>query len=64
MAKSKLNYTKTIIEKISIKGVLSDDCKTIIYTDENDVEREISVDECLAPFASSEIDFSMSKKNK
>lgn len=62
MAKSKLNYTKTIINKMSIKGVLSDDGTIISYIDEDDVVREIKVSDCFAAFGGKEIDFALSEK--
>lgn len=41
MAKSKLNYNKTIVSKMTIKGILSEDGKTITYFDEDeDIEIE------------------------
>ena len=62
MAKSKLNYTKTIINKMSIKGVLSDNGTIISYIDEDDVVREIKVLDCFAAFSGKEIDFALSEK--
>ena len=36
--KSKLNFKRSITDKLSVKGVLSEDGATITYTDENDIE--------------------------
>ena len=39
MSKSKLNFTRTTTDKLTVKaGVLSEDCTEIAYTDENDCE--------------------------
>lgn len=62
MAKSKLNYNKTIVSKMTIKGILSEDGKTITYFDEDDVEREIKITDCFAPFTGKEIDIAISEK--
>lgn len=63
MAKSKLSYTRSVTDKMAIKGVLSSDCRVITYKDEDDVSREIAVTDCLAPFAGKEIDFSLTEKS-
>ena len=63
MAKSKLSYTRSVTDKMAIKGVLSSDCRVITYKDEDDVSREIAVTDCLAPFAGKEIDFSFTEKS-
>ena len=59
MAKSKLNYTRSITDKIMIKGTLSEDGTFISYMDEDDVLREINVSDCLMPFCGTDIDFSV-----
>lgn len=59
MAKSKLNFTRTTTDKLTVKGgVLSEDCFTITYTDENDVEQEVNVCDLLAPFKNQVFDLS------
>ena len=64
MAKSKLNFTRTTTDKLTVKGgVLSEDCLTITYTDENDVEQEVKVCDLLAPFKNQVIDFSIALKS-
>lgn len=51
MAKSKLNFMRTTTDKLTVKsGMLSEDCLTITYTDENDVEQEVKVCDLLAAF--------------
>lgn len=59
MAKSKLNFMRTTTDKLTVKsGVLFEDCLTITYTDENDVEQEVKVCDLLAPFKSQVFDLS------
>lgn len=60
MAKSQLNFTKSVTNKVSVKGVLSDDGTTITYLDENKEEQEIKVSDCLLAFRDSPINFSVS----
>ena len=48
MATSKLKFTRTTTDKLTVKGgVLSEDCTSISYTDENDVEQDIKVGDLL-----------------
>lgn len=47
MAKSCLSFKRNTIDKLSIKGTLSDDCSTITYTDENGDEKGIFVVDLL-----------------
>ena len=59
MAASKLKFTRTTTDKLTVKaGTLSEDCATITYTDENDVEQEVKVCDLLAPFKSQVFDLS------
>lgn len=63
MAKSKLNFMRTTTDKLTVKsGVLSEDCLTITYTDENDVEQEVKVGDLLASFKNQVIDFTVALK--
>lgn len=64
MAKSQLTKTRVITDKVAVKGTLSKDGTVIAYTDENKVEQDISIFECLKPFFSKEIDFSISIKSE
>lgn len=59
---SQLKKTRTITDKVSVKGMLSEDGTTITYVDDNKEEREIAVAECLKVFVGNPIDFSVSKK--
>jgi len=42
MAKSGLSSKRTITDKITVKGILSEDGTYITYTDENEEEKTIS----------------------
>ena len=64
MAKSQLSKTRTITDKVSVKGILSEDGTTITYTDENKIEQEITVADCLNIFNGKPIDFSVSIKSE
>lgn len=61
---SQLKKTRTITDKVSVKGVLSDDGTVITYTDENKEEKEITVENCLKVFVGLPIDFSVSVKTE
>lgn len=63
MANSKLKFTRTTTDKLTIKaGILSEDCTTIAYTDENDMEQEVKVTNLLAAFKNQVIDFTVALK--
>ena len=63
MEKSKLNFMRTTTDKLTVKsGVLSEDCLTITYTDENDVEQEVKVADLLTSFKNQVIDFTVALK--
>lgn len=64
MAKSQLSKIRTITDKVSVKGILSEDGTTITYTDENKIEQEITVADCLNIFKGKPIDFSVSIKSE
>lgn len=59
---SNLKKTRTITDKVSVKGILSDDGTTITYIDENKDEKKISVAECFGIFNGEPIDFTVSRK--
>lgn len=63
MAKSKLSFKRNIVDKLSVKGVLSEDCTTVTYTDENDTEQNIKVSDMLTAFKDCPIEFAVSLKN-
>lgn len=63
MAKSKLSFKRNITDKLSVKGVLSEDGTFITYTDENDVERDVKVSDLLKAFINQPIEFGVSLKS-
>lgn len=61
---SQLKKTRTITDKVSVKGMLSEDGNTITYLDENKEEQEITVVDCLEMFKGCPIDFTVSVKTE
>lgn len=61
---SQLKKTRTITDKVSVKGMLSEDGTVITYTDENKIEQDITIAECLKTFVGKPIDFSISVKSE
>lgn len=61
---SQLKKTRTITDKVTVKGTLSEDGTVITYVDENKNEQEITVAECLKMFLGKAIDFSISEKSE
>ena len=64
MAKSQLSKTRVITDKVSVKGMLSDDGTTITYNDENKIKQQITVADCLSMFKGKPIDFSVCIKSE
>ena len=63
MANSKLKFTRTTTDKLTIKaGTLSEDCSTITYEDENGSEQDIKISDLLAAFKNQVIDFTVALK--
>lgn len=63
MAKSKLSFKRNITDKLSVKGVLSEDGTYITYTDENDAEQDVKVSDLLKAFINQPIEFGVSLKS-
>ena len=63
MAKSKLQFKRNITDKLSVKGVLSEDGTTITYTDENDIEQDVKVSDLLNVFKNQPIEFGVHLKS-
>lgn len=63
MAKSKLSFKRNITDKLSVKGVLSEDGTYITYADENDNEQDIKVSDLLKAFINQPIEFGVSLKS-
>lgn len=61
--KSKLNFKRSITDKLSVKGVLSEDGTTITYTDENDMDQDVKVSDLLNVFKNQPIEFSVQLKS-
>ena len=62
MAKSKLNFTRNITNKLSVKGILSEDGTYITYTDENDNERDVKICDLLNTFKNQDVEFGVQLK--
>ena len=62
MSKSKLNFTRNITNKLSVKGILSEDGTYITYTDENDNERDVKICDLLNTFKNQDIEFGVQLK--
>lgn len=63
MAKSKLTFKRNITDKLSVKGVLSEDGSYITYTDENDAEQDVKISDLLKAFINQPIEFGVSLKS-
>lgn len=62
MAKN-LTYKKTTTEKVSIKGVLSDDAKSITFIEDKN-EKTVAIQDYLDKFASMAVEFSIGSKDE
>lgn len=63
MAKSKLSFKRNITDKLSVKGILSEDGTYITYSDENDVDQDVKVSDLLKAFINQPIEFGVSLKS-
>lgn len=63
MGKSKLVFKRNIVDKLSVKGILSEDGTTITYVDENDVDQEVKVSDLLNAFKNQPIEFGVQLKS-
>lgn len=63
MGKSKLVFKRNITDKLSVKGVLSEDGSYIAYTDENDIEQEVKISDLLNAFKNQSIEFGVQLKS-
>jgi hypothetical protein len=57
-------HTRVLMDKITIKGELSQDGKSIVYNDKDEGDVTVEIAKCLAPFAGEEISFSISTKDE
>lgn len=60
---NQLKKTRTITDKVTVKGILSDDGTTITYMNDK-IEEEITIAECLKAFLGKPVDFSISVKTE
>lgn len=60
---NQLKKTRTITDKVSVKGILSDDGTVITYMNDK-TEEEITIAECLKAFLGKPVDFSISIKSE
>lgn len=63
MARSKFSFKRNITDKLSVKGVLSEDGAFITYTNENDAEQDVKVSDLLKAFINQPIEFGVSLKS-
>lgn len=61
---SSLKYKRTIVDKVSVKGILDGSGTAITYKNEDKDECEITVAELLNDFKGQPIDFSVSLKTE
>ncbi len=61
---SNLKFKRTTTDKLQVKGILSEDCTTVEYEDENGTERQVKVTDLLKPFMNQPIDLSASLKSE
>lgn len=60
---NQLKKTRTITDKVSVKGILSDDGTLITYMNDK-TEEEITIADCLKAFLGKPVDFSISIKSE
>lgn len=63
MGKSKLQFKRNITDKLSVKGVLSEDGTTITYTDKNNTDQDVKVSDLLNVFKNQPIEFNVQLKS-
>ena len=62
MAKSKLSFKRSTTDKLSVKGILSEDGTTNTNTDENDVDQDVTIAALVNAFINQPIELSISLK--
>ena len=63
MAKSNLTFRRNTTDKLTVKGVMSDDCKKITYVDEYDEEQTMEVSDLMHAFKGQEVTMSVALKS-
>lgn len=64
MSKSKLQFKRNVTDKLSVKGLLSEDGTFITYTDENDAEQDVKISDLLNAFKNQPIEFGVQLKSE
>ena len=57
-----MSFVRSITDKLSVKGVLSEDLMSITYIDEDDVEQEVKIVDLLNVFKNQNIEFGVQLK--
>lgn len=61
---SKFSFKRTMTDKVSVKGILSEDGTIITYEDENKIDQSIKISDLLNAFKNQLIDFSVTLKSE
>lgn len=64
MANSRLSFKRTTTDKVTVKGLLSEDGTYITYKDENKIEQDIKIADVLNAFKNQPIDLSVTLKSE
>ena len=64
MANSQLSFKRTTTDKVTVKGLLSEDGTYITYKDENKIEQDIKISDVLNAFKNQPIDLSVTLKSE
>ena len=64
MANSQLSFKRTTTDKVTVKGLLSEDGTYITYKDENKIEQDIKIVDVLNAFKNQPIDLSVTLKSE
>lgn len=57
-------HTRTTLDKITVKGVMSQDGKSITYFDKDSGDVTIDIGDCLKEFCGEEVTFAISVKDE
>ena len=61
---NKLKFTRTTVDKVQVKGILSEDGDVVVYVDDDKVEQEVRIADLLNAFKNQAIDLSVSLKSE
>lgn len=61
---NKLKFTRTTVDKVQVKGVLSEDANVVVYVDDDKIEQEVRIVDLLNAFKNQAIDLSVSLKSE